>query len=230
MQLIDHTNQVLSKLSRERGSTLSRALEPITFGDGHVLYEAGAKIERLFFPLSSVVSIIQVMQDGSAAEVGMAGREGVAGLDAILRNGGAASARHVCQMPGTAFAAPVATVRKAVKDDEGLQTALLHYAGGYCSMLAQLIACNRLHRVEQRCARWFLMTVDRTRILEFPMTHERLSMMLGVQRPTVTAVLTSLREAGCLESGRGEVRITDRARLEAFACECYPICASYFDL
>ncbi|HEX3672362.1 MAG TPA: cyclic nucleotide-binding domain-containing protein, partial [Candidatus Cybelea sp.] len=127
-------------------------MEPVTFGDGLVLYEAGSPIERVYFPVSSVVSIIQVMREGAAAEVGMVGREGFAGLDAVLR-GGIATARHVCQVPGTALAAPVAAMREALRGDETLMTATLRYAGGYCSMLAQLIACNRLHRVEQRCAR-----------------------------------------------------------------------------
>lgn len=97
-------------------------------------------------------------------------------------------------------------------------------------MLAQLIACNRLHRVEQRAARWLLMTIDRISALEFPMTQERLSMMLGAQRPTVTAVMASLRDAGCLENSRARVRVTDRRCLESLACECYAICAAYFDL
>ncbi len=222
-----HTNNVLSRLSQSE--TLSRLFEPVTFADGFVLYEAGDRIERVYFPMSAVVSIVQVMREGAAAEVGMVGREGIAGLDAILR-GGQAVARHVCQVPGSVLAASADAIRAAAREDRNLMAALLEYAGGYCSMLAQLIACNRLHRVEQRCARWLLMTVDRTGRLEFPMTQERLSLMLGAQRPTVTAVMTSLRDAGSLESSRGQVRITDRARLESLACECYEICASYFDL
>lgn len=222
-------NRVLSRLSDDRFSTLSDALEPVTFGDGRVIYEANGPIDHVFFPTTAVVSIIQVMQEGAVAEVGMVGREGLAGLDAILRDGRAA-ARHVCQVPGTALTMPAATLRARIKEDESLLQALLHYAGGYCSMLAQLIACNRLHRVEQRCARWLLMTVDRIERLDFPMTQERLSMMLGAQRPTVTAVLTSLRDSGCLESSRGQIRVVDRERLESFACECYRICAGYFDL
>ncbi|MGA8574765.1 MAG: Crp/Fnr family transcriptional regulator [Candidatus Cybelea sp.] len=222
-------NRVLSRLSEESHGALSGALQPVTFADGEVLYEAGSRIERVYFPLSAVVSILQVMEEGAAAEVGMVGCEGIAGLDALLRDGTAA-ARHVCQVPGTALVTPAATLKNAAKQDQGLLDALLYYAGGYCAMLAQLIACNRLHRVEQRCARWLLMTVDRIGRLEFPMTQERLSMMLGAQRPTVTAVITSLRDAGCLENSRGQIRITNRKCLEYFACECYRLCAGYFDL
>jgi CRP-like cAMP-binding protein len=226
---ISRPNQILSRLSEDRFSALSGALEPVTFADGHVLYEAKGRIDRVYFPLTAVISIIQVMEEGTAAEVGMVGREGMAGLDAILRDGTAA-ARHVCQVPGTALMMTTAALRRTVKEDENLLDALLHYAGGYCAMLAQLIACNRLHRVEQRCARWLLMTVDRIARSEFPMTQERLSMMLGAQRPTVTAVLTSLRDGGCLESSRGQIRVVERKRLESFACECYSTCADYFEL
>lgn len=201
----------------------------MVFGDGHVLYEAGAAMDRVYFPESAVVSIVQVMREGTMAEIGMVGREGFCGLDVILRTGTAA-ARHVCQVPGSAWAMPAATLRQAVDADGDLVTALLRYTGDYCAMLAQLIACNRLHRVEQRCARWLLMTVDRIARSVFPMTQERLSLMLGAQRPTVTAVMTTLRDAGCLENARGQVRIIDRRCLESFACECYWLCAAYFDL
>jgi CRP-like cAMP-binding protein len=220
---------VLASLPEKTRDGLAPLLTAVHLGNGQVLYEASAPIDRIYFPESSVVSIIQVMREGTMAEVGMIGREGFCGLDAVLRTGTTA-ARHVCQVPGSAWAIPVPALRQAVDADRKLLFALIDYTGGYCAMLAQLIACNRLHRIEQRCARWLLMTVDRSNSDTFPMTQERLSMMLGAQRPTVTAVMTTLRDAGCLENPRGQVRITDRACLESFACECYWVCASYFSL
>ena len=204
------------------------SLVPVRLADGQVLYEAGQAVDRVYFPESAVISIIQVMREGTAAEIGMVGREGFCGLNVVLRRG-IATARHVCQVPGTASMMPADMLRRAVESDRELRTALLDYAGGYCAMLAQLIACNRLHRVEQRCARWLLMTVDRIGEMQFPMTQERLSMMLGAQRPTVTAVMTTLRDAGCLENSRGQVRITSRKCLESYACECYGLCKAYFN-
>lgn len=194
-----------------------------------VIYEPGDRVDAVYFPGSGVVSIIQIMHDGTAAEIGLVGREGICGLDAVLRDGIAAG-RHLCQVPGTAWTLPTAYFREELKDREDLLRSSLTYVGAYSAMLAQLIACNRLHRVEQRAARWLLMTIDRISALEFPMTQERLGMMLGAQRPTVTAVMASLRDAGCLENSRGQVRVTDRRCLESFACECYAICAGYFDL
>lgn len=167
------------------------------------------------------------MQEGTAAEVGMVGCEGISGLEAVLRDG-TPTARSVCQVPGTSLMMPARALRRVAKDSDDLMRALLDYTGGYCAMLAQLIACNRLHRVEQRCARWLLMTYDRTGRLSFPMTQERLSVMLGAGRPTVTSTIAALRDAGCLTNGRGQVRIQDLKCLESFACECYRLCASYF--
>jgi CRP-like cAMP-binding protein len=221
-------NRIIASLSPDGQSRFNGAVEPVVLSDGAVLYQPGAPIDRVYFPTTTVVSIVQVMEEGYAAEVGMVGREGVCGLDLILRNG-PATGRSLCQVPGEAQAIPAAGFRRLVSEDPILLRALLSYTGGYCAMLAQLIACNRLHRVEQRCARWLLMTVDRLARYEFPMTQDRLSMMLGAQRPTVTATMASLRDAGCLEYNRGEVRISDRAKLEKFACECYAVCASYFE-
>jgi CRP-like cAMP-binding protein len=226
---MDCQNSVLSGFDEEVRLRLAGELREVTFADGQVLYEPDSQIDHIWFPESSVISIIQLMQEGTAAEIGMVGREGVCGLEAILRNG-KATARSVCQVPGTGWQISARAVRRAVTENASPLRAFLHYTGGYCAMLAQLIACNRLHRVEQRCARWLLMTVDRTNRPVFPMTQERLSVMLGAQRPTITATMTTLRDAGCLENSRGQVRITDRKCLESFACECYAICASYFDL
>ena len=222
-------NRILASFSDEVHQNLDALLETVSMSDGMVLYEPGAPIERVYFPLTGVISIVQIMQEGTAAEVGMVGREGVSGLESFLRER-PSTGRSVCQVPGTAAAMPAAALRQAAADHPHLRRVLLDYTGGYCSMLAQLIACNRLHRVEQRCARWLLMTVDRIRRTSFPMTQERLGMMLGAQRPTVTATMASLRDAGCIENSRGEVRITNRARLESFACECYALCAGYFDV
>ncbi len=220
-------NRILASLPAPARESLESALEPVTWRDGALLYEAGSPIEAVYFPVSAVVSIIQIMAEGTAAEVGMVGLEGVSGLDVILRDG-TSTGRGVCQVPGTALAMPIAELKRRAEEFPALMGALLDYTGGYCSMLAQLIACNRLHRVEQRCARWLLMTVDRIGSNTFPMTQERLGMMLGAQRPTVTATMATLRDAGCIESSRGEVRIVDRAKLESLACECYDLCAGYF--
>jgi|SRR5579883_195831 len=223
------TNEILSALSSETRERLADALEPVELADGQVLCESGAEIRRVYFPGNAVISIVQIMREGSAAEIGMIGREGACGLDAILREG-VATARNICQVPGTAWSLTSGRLREAIAECDDLRRSLLRYVGGYCAMLAQLIACNRLHRTEQRCARWLLMTQDRIREPVFPMTQERLSVMLGAQRPSVTATMTALREDGCVENSRGQVHIVDRKRLESHACECYALCAAFFDL
>lgn len=226
--LVDRQNQVLSRLPAGTQRRAYNELERVVLGDSQVLYEAGQRIDRIYFPESAVVSIIQVMEAGNAAEIGMVGPEGVAGIDAILREESAATGRDICQVPGSALAMPARAARRLAREDPAFMNSLLGYVGGYCAMLAQLIACNRLHRVDQRCARWLLMTYDRTDSPDFPMTQERLSMMLGAQRPTITSVMAKLREAGCIENRRRQVRIIDRAYLESCACECYGFCARCF--
>jgi CRP-like cAMP-binding protein len=220
-------NHILASLREETRQRLAGELKEVAFSDAAVLYEPGSRIEHVYFPETAVISIIQVMQEGTAAEVGMVGCEGISGLEAVLRDG-TPTARSVCQVPGTSLMMPARALRRVAKDSDDMMRALLDYTGGYCAMLAQLIACNRLHRVEQRCARWLLMTYDRIGRLSFPMTQERLSVMLGAGRPTVTSTIATLRDAGCLTNGRGQVRIQDVKCLESFACECYRLCASYF--
>jgi CRP-like cAMP-binding protein len=193
---------------------------------GFVLYEPDEAIDRMYFPQTAVVSVSQ-MRDGAVAEISMIGPEGLTGWEILLEKT-SASARMVCSMPGTALAVRADALLRHVESCSDLRSALFAYLNGYLAMLAQLIACNRLHRVEQRCARWLLMTADRVNDVAFPLTQERLSAMLGSQRSTLTTVMASLREAGCVGGRRGVVEILDRPKLESFACECYDICASIF--
>jgi CRP-like cAMP-binding protein len=224
-----HSNLILAKLSNEITAALADSLEAIALDSGRTVQELGEPIERVYFPETAVLTAVQIMQDGAAAAVSMVGREGISGLEAVLHDRQAPD-RTICQIPGIVLGVSPRELRERIRQNEALRNAILHYTGGYCAMLARLIACNRLHRVEQRCARWLLMIRDRIEAQTFPMTQEGLSNMLGAQRPTVTTTLAALREAGCLETSRGELRIADRKCLETYACECYWLCASYFEL
>jgi CRP-like cAMP-binding protein len=219
----------LARLSKETTDSLAASLKSASLDGGRVVQEFGAPIEHIYFPQTAVLTTVQLMQEGVAAAVSLVGREGISGLDAVLRDG-PGRGHVVCQVPGAVFSISAHELRVLIRQHASLLNSILYYTSGYCAMLSQLIACNRLHQVERRCARWLLMILDRIKGPIFPMTQERLSVMLGAQRPTVTTTLAALREAGCLETSRGQVRITDRKRLESYACECYWLCASYFDL
>ncbi len=225
--LVAFRNHILAGLSENTRRRLAPSLETVTLGNGEVVHEPGVPIERVVFPEKSVISIIQIAEDGAAAEIGIVGYEGLSGLDGILRER-PSSALALCQMPGEALVIPLKELRAVLRDDDALMSRTLDYVGGYCAMLAQLVACSRLHRVEQRCARWLLMMVDRIGRRDFAITQERLSMMLGAQRPTVTTTMAALRSAGCIHYSRGHVDVLDREKLESFACECYDFCTDCF--
>jgi CRP-like cAMP-binding protein len=228
--LLQHpANLILARLSKKTRESFAALLKPASLDGGRVIQEFGAPTGRIYFPQTAVLTTVQLMQEGVAAAVSLVGREGISGLDAVLRDGPARE-HVVCQVPGAVLSISARELRVLTRQHASLLNSVLYYASGYCAMLSQLIACNRLHHVEQRCARWLLMILDRIKEPIFPITQERLSVMLGAQRPTVTTTLAGLRQAGCLRTSRGQVQITDRKCLESYACECYGLCASYFDL
>jgi CRP-like cAMP-binding protein len=228
--LLDHpANLILARLSKKTRESFAASLKPASLDGGRVIEEFGAPTKQIYFPQTAVLTTVQLMHEGVAAAVSLVGREGISGLDAVLRDG-PARGDLVCQVPGAVLSISTRELRVLFRQHTSLLNSILYYASGYCAMLSQLIACNRLHQVEQRCARWLLMILDRIKGPIFPVTQERLSVMLGAQRPTVTTTLAALREAGCLQTSRGQVQVTDRKRLESYACECYRLCAGYFDL
>lgn len=220
-------NEVLRALPPGDLSCISKDLRAVHMPLGFELYGPDEPIDWIYFPQTAVFSALRLMRDGAVAEISMIGREGFAGWKVLLEKT-VASVRTVCSMPGEALAMATDAFLEHVETSPALRSAALAYTSAYMTMLSQLIACNRLHRVEQRCARWLLMAGDRVGDAPFLLTQERLSAMLGSQRPTLSTTMASLREAGCLGGGRGVVEILDRAKLRSFACECYDVCAGLF--
>ena len=185
-----------------------------------VLYEAGDSFEHIYFIETGVASVLTLMTDGSTIEVGMIGREGIVGAAALL--GGEVSAQQVIvQGPGVALRMPVAECRAAFEESPVVRAAVLRYVRALLDLSAQTAACNRLHSIRERCARWLLMARDRLDGDVMPVTHEFLATMLGVRRAGVTETLGDLHRSGLIRAGRGAVTIIDRDGLEAAACECY---------
>jgi CRP-like cAMP-binding protein len=225
--MLHRENLILAALHKGPREAIAADLRAVTLRAGQVLCEPSEPPKWAYFPETAAASVVRVMADSTVAEVGVIGREGFVGLEAILRDGGPTTL-NVCQIPGTALAIRPDALRGHIERGGEIAAHVLRFVGGYCTMLGQLIACNRLHRVDQRYARWMLMIADRTGRQSFSMTHERLSMMLGARRPTVTATTALLRDAGCIETSRGRVHIRDRTKLESYACECYDICVACF--
>jgi CRP-like cAMP-binding protein len=187
-----------------------------------VLHVPGKPIEAVYFPETGYVSMLAYMEDGDAAEVGLAGYEGMVGLPVLL------GADHddieaLVQSPGTALRMDAQAFREELERMPAFRTLLLRYALVHHGQVARTAACNGRHHVDQRLARWLLMAHDRRQKDEFPMTHEFLSLMLGVRRAGITVAAGALQKAGFIRYDRGRIEVTDRPSLESVACECYGI-------
>ncbi|HEX9534659.1 MAG TPA: Crp/Fnr family transcriptional regulator [Stellaceae bacterium] len=222
------TNRLLSLLSDNDYERLRPHLSPIVFDYRKSLYEASRPIEHIYFPIDGLASLVITTADGASAEVGTIGNEGVVGLPVCLGDREAPSSVYV-QVPGTALRMDARIFRGELERSPTLHLITLRYAHAFFNQVAQSAACIHLHKVEQRCCRWLLMTRDRMPADDFLLTHEFLGMMLGVRRTTVTEVMGSLQKAGLIRYRRGHVTILDHEALRSRTCECYDISRLEFD-
>jgi CRP-like cAMP-binding protein len=213
-------NRILSALPLPELHELAPLLETVELKSRDPLWEPGRPIHTVLFPETCMVSMVATMEDGSSVEVGVVGRDGMVGLPILLGVGTSLTESFV-QIPGRAMRMPADAFRRRVIPGTALHERLLRYAHAFLEQTAQSAACNRLHSLKQRCARWLLMTRDCVGEAEFPLTQEFLAQMLGVRRPGVTQVASLLSDEGLISYTRGRVRIASVDGLEAAACECY---------
>jgi CRP-like cAMP-binding protein len=185
-----------------------------------VLYEQGQPIDDIYLPCNSVISNLIYMEDGAAIEVGTTGNESFTGVELLL-GGTEATETAVCQIAGVSLRMPVNDFKHLMATYSPLGNLLQRAGQAYLFMVAQTAACNRLHQIEGRFARWLLITHDRVRSNEFALTQESLAMMLGVQRPSVNLTAGTFQQAGIIKYTRGKMQVLNRERLEEAACECY---------
>jgi len=217
-----YKNRLLDAFPRRDIERYFSDLTPVSLALRDFLLETGKPIENVFFIEDGVACVVAKMANGSTIEVGMIGYEGLVGEAALL--GEKTSARQsIVQVPGAALRMNAARCKAAFDESPAVRAVIHRFIGAVIDQSAQTAACNRLHLIEQRCARWLLMSSDRTRSDIIPMTHEFLSSMLGVRRAGVTTTLGELTRSGLIEHGRGHLTISDREGLEATACECYPL-------
>lgn len=222
------TNRLLSLLSDEDYQRLRPHLSPVVLDYKKSLYEASRPIEQVYFPIDGVASLVITTTDGRSAEVGTVGSEGLVGLPVCLGDREAPSSMYV-QVPGTALVMDAPMFRGELDRSSSLNLVMLRYAHAFFNQVAQSAACAHLHRLEQRCCRWLLMTRDRMPSDDFLLTQEFLGMMLGVRRTSVTDVMGSLQKAGLIRYRRGHVTILDHEALRLRTCECYDISKLEFD-
>jgi CRP-like cAMP-binding protein len=215
-------NHLLSLLPADEYGALLPHLETVDLSAKQVLGNRDEPISHIYFPCTAVVSILAIMANGSMVEVGTIGNEGFYGID-VLVGGERAIETTLCQIAGKAIRMRVADFSQATQGNTSLRRVTQRYLLAYLSLVSQSVACNRLHSVEARFARWVLMTHDRVQGDDFYLTQEFLAGMLGVHRPTISLVAGAFQQAGMIRYNRGHMTILQREALEDTTCECYGI-------
>ena len=222
-------NQLLSVLPVAAFEVLLPWLETVDLVQGESLFEPGDNVAHAFFPLNATtVGLVLPMADGRSVEATTIGREGVIGGIVSLGNA-PAFARGLVQVPGQAARIPIARLETTKRAEPGLHDILARYADCLTAQVLQSVACATVHPLEARCARWLLMTHDRLRRADLPMTQESFAEMFGVARTYMTRVARSLQKRGAISYHRGTIHIDDREMLEEAACECYSSVRGHFD-
>jgi CRP-like cAMP-binding protein len=221
-------NLLLDTLNDDEYRKLAASLRPVDTRRAEVIAPRGTLLTHVYFPRTGVFSVLASMSDGAAVEVGTVGREGFLGIEALAA-GEQWTETTICQIEGQALRMPLADFSLAVGGDTPLRRIAQRYLLRYLSLVSQSVACNRLHTIEERFARWILMTHDRVDGNELKLTQEFLAYMLGVQRPSVSLVASTFQQAGLIRYHRGHMEILDRLGLEDASCECYAIVKEQFD-
>ena len=219
---IAQVNHILGALPAEEFATVLPDLRFIRLTQGQSIHEPFAPIERVYFPIDSALSLITIMENGTAVESGVVGREGFSAPQLVFGARVPASAM-ICQVPGQSMVMSADAFRAHLEALPEFKKLILAYMEMLFNFMGQSIACNRLHPLTQRLARWLLATQDRVDRNEFSLTQEFLSIMLGVARSAVTTAASSLQQKGLISYNRGVITILDRARFEDAACECYAV-------
>jgi CRP-like cAMP-binding protein len=213
-------NRLLAALPPEEWDRVNLICRPVTLANEQTLLAPRQEVRYAYFPTDGVVALLMIMADGTPVEVATVGSEGFVSCESIL--GTDQSPYEVtCQTPVEALRADVKDLRAVFADSKALRDLLLRYAAVVFSCTGRSLACKVSHRVEQRLARWLLMTRDRVQDDELPMTQETLARMLGVHRPTISTAAEALQERGVITYHRGKIIITDRQGLLAASCEHY---------
>ena len=216
------SNQLLASLPPETAGLLQSRLEAVDLAAGDLLYEAGTVQRHVYFPITSVVSLVSPLLDGACVEVAVVGREGVVGVCAYM-GGGKALSSAVVQRPGRAWRMTARDIADLARDSEPVMQQLLRYTQALFTHMAQTSACNRHHGLAAQLSRWLLQHLDRQAGSELRITQERIAGMLGVRREGITAAALTLQRAGVIRYSRGRIQVLDRRGLEALSCECYGV-------
>lgn len=221
-------NQLLAALPGDVLTRLLPQLERLSLRLKDVLHAAGEPIEYVYFPGGGFVSELTVMESGDMVEIATVGREGMVGIFASDGDEASPSLSMVQAATDVCYRLPASVFREEMARRGPFHELMSRYLHAHVGFVMQSTACNAMHTVEQRLARWLLMAHDRVGVREFPLTQEFVAMMLGVSRPSVTIVAGVLQKAGLITYRRGHLTILDREKLEAASCECYRVVRKMF--
>lgn len=215
-------NRVLASLPAQDIKLLATHISPMTFRLGQSLHEPGELVDTVYFLEEGICSIVVTMEGGTTVEVGITGRDGLVGVPAVLGTGHSPNRSYI-QMPGNGFSINAKVLLQKAEESATIRLALLRSVQGLLAQTAQTAACNRVHELGERLARWLLMCHDRVLDDRLAITHEFLGMMLGTRRTSVTVAAGMLQNAGLITHARGHITIQNKDRLKEAACECYKI-------
>ena len=221
------SNHLLAALPDAEWRRWSPQLEPIEMPLGQVLYESGGALTHVYFPSTSIVSLLYVMENGASAEIAVVGCEGIVGIS-LFMGGESTPSRAVVQSAGRGFRLPAQTIKEEFNRPAVLHL-LLRYTQALITQMAQTAVCNRHHSLDQQLCRWLLLSLDRLQGVELVMTQELIANMLGVRREGVTDGALKLQKAGLIRYARGRIKVLDRPGLEKRTCECYAVVKKEYD-
>ena len=221
-------NQLLAALPVTEFERLAPHLELIPMPLGEALYESGGRLQHVYFPTTSIVSLLYVMENGASAEIAVVGNEGILGI-ALFMGGETTPSRAVVQSAGFGYRLKAQLLKEEFNRAGPVMHLLLRYTQALITQMAQTAVCNRHHSVEQQLCRWLLLSLDRLDAPDLKMTQELIANMLGVRREGVTEAAGKLQRAGLIRYSRGRISVLDRPGLEQEVCECYQVVKKEFD-
>ena len=221
-------NHLLAALPENEYERLLPHLEAVSMPLGEALYESGGRLQHVYFPTTSIVSLLYVLEDGASAELAVVGNEGVLGIS-LFMGGETTPNRAVVQSAGFGYRLKSSLLKEEFNRAGPLLRLLLRYTQALITQMAQTAVCNRHHSVQQQLCRWLLLRLDRLPTNTLTMTQELIANMLGVRREGVTAAAGALQRAGLIEYSRGRIVVLDRPGLEGAVCECYAVVKREFD-
>jgi len=220
-------NHLLGVLPPAEWKRWQPQLERVELPLGHVVYEPGSTMSHVYFPVTAIVSLLYVMENGASAEIAVVGNEGVVGIS-LFMGGESTPSRAVVQSAGAAYRLTATTIKEEFNRAPVLHL-LLRYTQALITQMAQTAVCNRHHSLDQQLCRWLLLSLDRLQGNELVMTQELIANMLGVRREGVTEGALKLQKAGIVSYARGRITVLDRRALEGRSCECYAVVKKEYD-